>query len=132
MARRPADGRATPYAAVVRLSCWATARASLLRIRLRRDGIDPRDLSAGDALDLIYEYLLAEQSTVWVADVTVREQLDEFLADPSILPRSARRRVHRGQRATWGTTPEAREGAKAMMALAGGPASIRKGDAAER
>lgn len=121
------DHRGTPYAAVVRLTSWAAGNRERLRIAVARDGIDPTGWSAAATLELIYTYMVDDLSSVWVPSTSVREEVDKFLADPSVLPRSARRqrRVDPDRRKNWGRSPEARAGQAAAMAMFGGPAVPR-------
>lgn len=93
---------------------------------MRLDGIDTEGWSAGQVLDLLYTYLVDSVSSVLQPTMTTRRQIDEWLEDATVLPKSARRRAGKAKRESWGLTPEARAGARAMMALAGGP--IKKPD----
>lgn len=124
---RGEDHRGAPYPAVVRLTSWAAGNRQRLRIAVERDGIDPRGWSAAAVLELIYTYMVQDLLSVWISPASVREQLDEFLADPGVLPKSARRarRVDPERRKTWGTSAEARAGNAAAMAAFGGPAVPR-------
>lgn len=98
---------------------WAAADGAYLRSQLVQRGLSIDGWPARQVLDLIYSLLVEYLSSGMVAQFALRKQLDEFLLNPSNLPKAERVRARAEERATWGLTPEAREGARAMMALAG-------------
>lgn len=117
-----ADDR-PPFWAVVRLTAWATANKYYLQAKVAGRQIDPSKLNIRALLGLMYELMIEEFSSVWTTPHAVREQIDEFLNTPGLVPRSVleqAKRVEAAQlRASWGRTPDAIAGQRAAMALTG-------------
>ena len=92
---------------------WARAHLDYLSGRLWLAGVDPASLSPGAWLDVAYAALvdLADGS---VDRQQVMDAINEQLASSVFADRES-----------WGSTPAAVAGARAMMDLAGGPAPLR-------
>ncbi len=109
-----------PYDAALQLAGWAFAHLDYLTGRLIDHGVDPASLSASDWLDLAMARLV-DMSDGLTDRAKVLESVRAVLAVPVVTTETALERMRR----TWGRSPQAQAGQRAMMAAAGGPAPMR-------
>lgn len=102
-----------PYFAAFNLSGWAAANIGYVRGRVRLAGHDPDTLAWVDWCDVV-EAVLVDLPDGMVDRFQWMEKLDESLHSPPWVDRE-----------TWGASPSAEAGMRAMMELAGPPATRR-------
>ena len=112
MARRAV--RRPPYDAALQLTWWAAQELPYLDGRLRLAGIDPDELDMRQWLNVAYAELVDLHGGGQASRAEAKKALDDKLAEPVAL------------REAWGRGPQAEQGQRAMMALAGGPAPPRQ------
>lgn len=113
---RGAEQRGAPYWSAVQLAGWAAGNRGWVNGELLRAGHKPGlldRLSLADTLDLLLALLVELRAKPGTTDQLAATMA--VLAKPPF-----------NLRDTWGTTPDAVAGAKAMARIAGGPAPMRQ------